>query len=265
MRILALSVGGVVVVIAVVLLLFPLARKANSEVSTEDAAVVEESIDTLKSELRDVRRRIEELDARLKSMEEVVVALNERLDDMEKGDGGSAGSASDSEASSKEKVSGYAKVAAVVPSDVERLREIIREEMKRAEESRRRQIVDSAGRKWRILPSSTRSAEQPEEWEKEAFGNYAWYIHRRGKELGLTDNQKQLYYSIIKDYYDKVGRLWKKIRDENPDADWREIQRIYRERSTEMLKETRESVMRILDAEQQEKYRKMFQDDKWYR
>ena len=249
MRVLALSVGSVVVVIAVVLLLFPLARKAKSEESMEAAAVVEESIDSLKSELQDARRRIEELDARLKGMEEAIVALNERLDDMEKGDGGSAGSTSESEEA----------------GDVERLREIIREEMKRAEESQRRQIIDSAGRRWQILPSSTGSAEQPEEWEKEAFGNYAWLVHRRGKELGLTDNQKQLYYSIIKDYYDNLSRLWKKIRDENPDADRREIQRIYRERSTEMLKEVRESVMRILDAEQQEKYRKKFQHNKGYR
>jgi hypothetical protein len=141
---------------------------------------------------------------------------------------------------------------AVAQGDTEKLRQLIREEIKREKEEEIR--------RWQEQSKEA----QPEDWEKQEFGNYAWYVHNRGRELNLTEQQKRQYYNIIKDYFDKARTLWEELRKSNPNADWQKLGELYKERYSEMTKATREQVLRILDAEQQKKYRDLFNDNEWY-
>ena len=104
---------------------------------------------------------------------------------------------------------------------------------------------------------------QPEDWEKEEFGNMASWVHYVGAKVGMDAQQRREYYRIIKDYYDKAGKLWERIREEMKDKSWQQRRRRYWEQSRELLKQTRAEILDILTPQQQEKYRKLFNDDIW--
>ena len=100
---------------------------------------------------------------------------------------------------------------------------------------------------------------------QEEFKEMAWVVHNNGNKLGLTDEQKRQYYSIIKDDNEKIRTLWQDLKEQYPDADHAELGKIYQERSQEMIKTTREMVSSILNKEQQEKYEKECKANNWFK
>ena len=146
--------------------------------------------------------------------------------------------------------------SATAASGQENLRKLVREEITRYfsnRQSRRRGF-------WR---GQSGKEAQPEDWEKKEFGDFAGWIHYVGEKVGMDVQQRREYYRIIKDYYDKAGKLWERIREEMKDKSWQQRRRRYWEQSRELLKQTRAEILDILTPQQQEKYRKLFNDDIW--
>ncbi|MCX7702485.1 MAG: hypothetical protein N2234_00055 [Planctomycetota bacterium] len=250
MRAIVLAVvGGAVAVLSALLYsrFSVIERNESKAVSSAD----KEHLERIEKTLNEIQRRLQRLETLSATLEDAVL----RPPDFSppKSSTSSSSLSTPSPSSSSNPPEKKAVPATAEASETERLRQLIREELKRSKEEEMK--------RWR----EQSRIEQPEEWEKQEFGEYAWYVRQRGKELNLTDAQKRQYYAIIKDYYDRSRTLWEELRKNNPNSDWRKLGELYQERSSELLKTTRELVLRILDSEQQKKYREMFEDNEWYR
>jgi len=142
-----------------------------------------------------------------------------------------------------------------LPGDFEseQFKELIRDQIKAVEEEKKKE--------W----EERRKAMNPEEWEKDEFGNHAWQVHRMGVDLGLTVTQKRQYFPLIKEHNERVMSLWEELRKKNPDLNFKEQSKIYQEERKTVLRTTRNLVRNILNAGQQKKYDEMNKQNEWFK
>ncbi len=204
-------------------------------------------LDVLEQNLRDAQARLEQLSAANQSAQNEIAMLGERVEILASQNNNpgrgvpSAREKVDAEpAGAKEKQS-----TGPQASDLDSLRQAIRDEIKLVEEEHQKQVKDA----WK--------ARQPEDWEKQEFGNLAWQVHSMGNKLDLTNNQKRQYYEILKQQQETVRNLWQEVIADFPNLKTQERQKVYRERYNEVLKTTRDILSRILTSEQQRKYEKI--------
>ncbi|RKY15411.1 MAG: hypothetical protein DRP63_06970 [Planctomycetota bacterium] len=136
--------------------------------------------------------------------------------------------------------------AAQPPLSNESLRKMVREEIQRYQEERRKQYA-------------------PEKWENKEFGSFAWMIHHIGEKLGLSREQKRAYFQVIKRFYKGLGEVWKRIRSEMRGASYSEIRKAVRERQKEVLEQARREVESLLTPQQRAKYRELIEKDPYLR
>jgi hypothetical protein len=190
-----------------------------------------------------MRRELSTLNASVEAIEETVATLGERISQL-----GVAGNGLRATRNSKPETRNSP--GAWVP---ESLRQLVREEVARAREGERNKKL----KEW--------ESRQPEAWEKEEFGHYAWYVHDTGIKLELTKEQKRQYYALIKENTESMGKLWEEVLREHPDADRARQSEIYGERVKETLNNTRQLVTEFLDKKQQEKYEKLCKEQEWFK
>jgi hypothetical protein len=130
---------------------------------------------------------------------------------------------------------------------------MIREEIRVVEEEKRKN------------QQKEMEARLPEDWEKEEFSHYAWFVHDTGNKLEMTRDQKRQYYTLIKENTESTSGLWEELKKEFPEADNARLSELYRERVREGLNNTRHMVMDLLNKKQQEKYEKMCKESEWFK
>jgi len=134
--------------------------------------------------------------------------------------------------------------AAQAPLSADNLRKIVREEIRRYHEERRKQ-------------------HEPEEWEKKEFGNKAWIVHRIGAKLGLSKEQKRAYFQILKRFVKQVRELWSRMISETGDR--YEVEKRMEAERKRLLEEAREEVESLLTPQQRTKYRELIKNDRLFR
>lgn len=252
MRVLVVVLAALVVGAAVFIFLSVTAGRSFEPAGAQglDAA----RIDALEQEFADVRRTVERLSASVESLNADVEALASSVNGGYKKAVGKSTPPADPEPAPEAPERGREVPPADVPVDQPGgLRQLVREEIKRAEEERKKRIEEE------------RKAQVPEEWEREEFKELAWSVHRMGNKLGLTDKQKRQYHSIIKEHHERVRTLWKDLKDKNPGVEWKELSKLYQQESKELTNTTRKMVSDILDKEQQKKYDKECEESSWFK
>jgi len=242
MRSVIISVVGAVIAIAIALVFSISVHK--EDIPGEDGAAVS-------GNTSDPKRNIETMSDDIKALRQELTGLSERIDSvqaqikiMEAKPSGSAGIPTapqrDGSTPSLPGLSGM-------------LRSLVREEVVRGlEEERTKKQKDLEAR-------------QPEDWEREEFGHYAWYVHDTGMKLELTKEQKRQYYALIKENTESTGGLWGALQKEFPNSENAKLSEMYRERVQEGLKSTRRMVMDILNKEQQDKYEELCRQSEWFK
>ncbi|TET31588.1 MAG: hypothetical protein E3J72_21995 [Planctomycetota bacterium] len=243
--------SGIVVVIPAIatlaLVLFLVAGNRSAADSSESAR-----IETLESEIRNIRRQINELGKVDEITGERAAVSDEPGSQSEPDRPGGSGAAP--EPACKEGFGGNAEKPITAPrTESEHFRQIIREEIRNMEEEKKKKLAQQ------------RKAMQPEEWEKKEFGNLAVTVRRMGLHLGLTDNQKRQYYTIMKEDGDSIQGLYVGLKDQNPGIERKELNRMYRERMGELRNYARDLVTGILNAGQREKYEKLCKENEWFK
>jgi hypothetical protein len=69
----------------------------------------------------------------------------------------------------------------------------------------------------------------------------------------------------VKEHQERVRSLWQDIQTGNPGAEMQELQKLYKEESDQLLKNTRRQVEEILTSEQREKYQKECKKNSWFK
>jgi len=139
------------------------------------------------------------------------------------------------------------------PDEGDSLRRTIREEIVRLEEERK----EEQKREW--------EAQKPEDWETEEFGFYAHVVHNTGRKLEMTVEQKRKYYAILKGHQDETAGLWEQLQKQYPNSDMNQLSQMYRDRTREMLENSRQFVKDILTAPQRKKYEEMCKESNWFK
>ncbi|TET39111.1 MAG: hypothetical protein E3J72_01410 [Planctomycetota bacterium] len=240
----------VIAVAALVLLLFLMSADRPAVEMRERDALAMKRIDALERDISNIQQHLEQLsEEREISWEKIAVA--KKPSEEPRGTSGD----NPEETDEPEKPFEDKPVTEIKEPETasERFRRLVREEIVAVEEEKKRKLAEE------------RKAMQPEEWEKEEFGNLAWSVHRTGNKLDLTRDQKRQYHAIIKEDMDRIRTLWKDLKEQYPDAETAELSKMYQERTKEMTKTTRELVSAILSKEQQEKYEKESKANQWFK
>lgn len=242
MRVLVVILVAMVVAAAVFIFLSLTAHRSLEPAGAE--GFDRDRINVMEQELADMRQNFEHLNAAVESLGADVEAIAQSIND----------AALNPEPVPSEPEQGTDKPPVVEPIDEPgSLRQLVRDEIKRAEEERKKRIEEE------------RKARMPEDWEKEEFKELAWQVHSTGNKLGLSKAQKRQYFTIVKEHSDRIRSLWKELREKNPGTDMRELSKLYQEQSKDMLTTTRRLVSDILTKEQRKKYDKECENNSWFK
>ena len=245
----ALAIVLVVLVIAAtVIALFYMCAVAPADIVGSAGG---ERIDSLEMAMLELQQRIERLNSSVEALEGELAILGERIGQAPVAHGASPPRREAEEPEPAGERENDTPVADT--GETGRLRKIVRQEIERAEEERKKRLEEE------------RKASKPEEWETKEFGNLAWQVHSTGTKLGLSDEQKRQYHEIIKDNQAATSSLWQELRGKFPDSDWRQLSNAYRERSKELMKDARDQVSRILDKKQRQEYKKLCDESQWFK
>jgi len=200
-------------------------------------------------------QKVAALESELTQMQQVVEQLKTQIETLETQTQAAAGRVTPAAAPEAvaETAPAVEKKHIMVPPPEGDIRDIIREEMKKVEEERRKEI-EIRNNSWKA-----------EQWEIDEFKELASTIHRAGVVLELTDKQKRLYHPILKDYGERIRSLWKEVQGSNPGAQMGELQKLFKEESDRMLKDTREQVEGILTPDQRKKYKEECKKSIWFK
>lgn len=248
MRILGFSIIVLAIVAGLVAVIFATGSSGNG-LPAADALDISR-IETLEHDIARARQEIEGLQDAVEALREEAAAAAEHT-----GPHAAPGRAAPAETAEVVQASAAdEKRENVVSSGPEgEIRQLIRDEMKKMEEERIAEMK-KRNESWKA-----------DQWEIDEFRELASTIHRTGVILDLTDKQKRLYHPIIKEYGERIRSLWKELQDSNPGAEMGELQKIYKEESDQLFKETREQVESILTPEQRKKYREECKKTKWFK
>lgn len=255
MRALAIVLVVLVIAVTVIALFYMCAVAPAARTGSPDGAG-SERIDSLELAMLELQQRIERLNSSVDALEGELAILGERIEKAPPahGEAPHAASPRPREAEGPERAGDAEKDAPTADAgEPEHLRRIVRQEIERAEEERKKRLEEE------------RRASRPEEWETKEFGGLAWQVHRMGTKLGLSDDQKRQYHEIIKDNQAATSSLWQELRNKFPDSDWRQLSESYRERSKELMRDARDQVTRILNKKQQQEYKKLYKDNEWFK
>jgi vacuolar-type H+-ATPase subunit I/STV1 len=244
------------VVAAAIFALFSVSTREPAAETVSRENMEEARIDVLERNLHDLQQRLDHLNAAIEAVEGRTVALGSAAENTGKEPTSAPGGDTAAKPEREDgQPTGEREDAPAIANtgDIEHLRQVVRSELRRVDEERR----DNRPRGYQ--------QDNLEEWEKKEFGDLARWVHNRGKQLGLTDQQKRQYHSVVEEYQENTGNLWEQVRKEYPDTEREKLGGIYRERYGELTRDTRELVLDVLNREQQKKYRKLFNDDNWYR
>jgi hypothetical protein len=240
----------VIAVAALVLLLFLMSADRPAVEIREHDALAMKRIDALERDISNIQQHLEQLSRERGIAWDKIAAAKKPSEEP----GGTSGDNPEETDEPEESFEGKPVTKIKEPeTPSERFRRLVREEIVAVEEEKKRKLAED------------QKAMQPEEWEKEEFGNLAWSVHRTGQKLDLTRDQKRQYHAIIKEDHDRVRTLWKDLKDQYPDAEQAELSKIYQERTKENTRTTRELVSAILNKEQLEKYEKESKANQWFK
>ena len=251
MRVLVVVLAALVVAGAVFIFLSVTAGRPFEPAGAQgvDAA----RLDAMEQELADMRQNVERLGAAVESLDADVEALASSVNGVYRKTAGKSTPPADQEPAPETPERGRDVPADVLVDEPGGLRQLVREEIKRAEEERKKRIEEE------------RKAQVPEEWEREEFKELAWSVHSMGNKVGLTDKQKRQYHSIIKEHHERIRTLWKDLKEKNPGVEWKELSKLYQAESKELTNTTRKMVSDILDKEQRKKYDKECEESSWFK
>jgi len=248
MRILGLSIIVCAIVAGLVAVIFATGERGSGLPAAD--ALDTSRIDALERDLIRARQEIESLQETVDVLREEAAAAAERgAPKAVPGRAAPAETAEVVEASATDDK----KEHVPAPAPEGDIRQIIRDEMKKMEEERVEEMKKRS-ESWKA-----------EQWEIDEFKELASSVHRMGVVLDLTDKQKRLYHPIIKEYGERIRSLWNELQERNPGAEMTELQKIYKEESDQLLKDTRERVEGILTPAQRKTYREECKKTQWFK
>ena len=249
MRILAVILVAVVIAAALVAVIF-VTDEGQPDLSAADN-IDKDRVEALELNLARAQQEIEVLKAAIQELSAEAATSAERTGPAAASPGKAAPAAP--EAVVEASPAGGEKKHIMVPPPEGDIRQVIREEMEKVEDERRKEMEER------------RKSFIAEQWEIDEFKELASTIHSTGVILDLTDKQKRLYHPILKEYGERIRSLWKEVQDGNPGTEMGELHKRYKEESDRLLKTTREQVEDILTPEQRKKYRKECKKNHWFK